>query len=113
LEKGTLVEFRLHGDVRLAVVERPEGKKHWVVVDDRGQSHTLHPRDVSYVVSGQTFKPAEIARFWQTVQSYLDPSGLEVAWELLVDDNQSVDPDELADILFSDRSPEYCYAAHC
>ncbi len=113
MEKGTLVEFRLHGDVRLAVVERPEGKKHWVVVDDRGQSHTLHPRDVSYVVSGQTFKPAEIARFWQTVQSYLDPSGLEVAWELLVDDNQSVDPDELADILFSDRSPEYCYAAHC
>ncbi len=113
MEKGTLVEFRLHGDVRLAVVERPEGKKHWIVVDERGQAHTLHPRDVTYRIPGQQFKPAEISRFWRSVQSYLDPSSLEVAWELLVDDNQSADPAELADILFSDRSPEYCYAAHC
>ncbi|MCS6813760.1 MAG: ribonuclease R [Cyanobacteria bacterium] len=113
MEKGTLVEFRQHNDVRLAVVDRPEGKKHWIVIDDRGQHYTLHPREVTYTVSGQSFKPADIVKFKQTVQSYLDPSGLEVAWELLVEDNQTTSPAELADILFSDRSPEYCYAAHC
>jgi hypothetical protein len=27
VDKGTLVEFRLHGDRRLAVADRPDGKK--------------------------------------------------------------------------------------
>lgn len=44
MEKGTLVEFRVNSDRRLAVVERPEGKKHWIAIDERAQSHTLHPR---------------------------------------------------------------------
>jgi exoribonuclease II len=112
MERGTLVEFRLHGDRRLAVAERPEGKKHWVVIDDRGQAHTLHPRQITYEVSGQTYKPAEIAPFLKEVQTYLDPSSLEVAWELLVEENESVDPAGMAMILFSDQSPVLCYAAH-
>ncbi|MBE9181033.1 VacB/RNase II family 3'-5' exoribonuclease [Oculatella sp. LEGE 06141] len=113
MEKGTLVEFRLHGDRRLAVAERPEGKKHWIVVDERGQSHTLHPRQVTYEVKGQGYKPGGIAAFLQEVQSYLDPSSLEVAWELLVEDSEPVDPEAMALLLFSDQSPPLCYAAHC
>jgi len=113
MEKGTLVEFRLHGDRRLAVVDRPEGKKHWVVVDERGQPHTLHPRQVTYIVTGQTFKPGDIPGFRAEIQPYLDPSSLEVAWELLVEDSESADPAGMALLLFSDQSPTLCYAAYC
>lgn len=120
MEKGTLIEFRLQGDSsgeksrqrRLAVVERPEGKKHWVVVDERGQSHTLHPRQITYTLTGQTYKPSDIARFWQEIQPYLDPESLEVAWELLVEDGESADPATMALLLFSDQSPALCYAAY-
>jgi exoribonuclease II len=113
MEKGTLIEFRLNGDRRLAVVDRPEGKKHWVVVDERGQPYTLHPRQVTYVVTGQTFKPGDIPSFRAEIQPYLDPSSLEVAWELLVEDSESADPSGMALLLFSDQSPALCYAAYC
>lgn len=119
MEKGTLVEFRLQGDQadkakqrRLAVVDRPEGKKHWIAIDERGQSHTLHPRQITYTVVGQTYQPKEIAGFWQSIQPYLDPSSLEVAWELLVEDGETVDPSTMAMLLFSDQSPSLCYAAY-
>jgi exoribonuclease II len=92
MQTGTLVEFRLHGDRRLAVADRAEGKKHWIVVDERGQSHTLHPRQITYEVTGQTYQPANIARFLNEIQPYLDPSSLEVAWELLVEDGETIDP---------------------
>lgn len=112
MEKGSLVEFRLHGDRRLAVVERPEGKKHWVVLDERGQAHTLHPRQITYEVTGQAYKSAEISQFLKEVQSYLDPSSLEVAWELLVEDGEATNPASMAMLLFSEQSPVLCYAAH-
>jgi len=112
VDKGSLIEFRFQGDPRLAVVERPEGKKHWVVVDERGQSHTIHPRQITYEVSGQTYQPKEISGFLQEVQPYLDPASLEVAWELLLEDNQAVSPAEMALLLFSEQGPSQCYAAH-
>ena len=120
MEKGTLVEFRLQGESsgegqrqpRLGVVERPEGKKHWVVVDAKGQSHTLHPRQVTYAVDGDTYHPRDIPQFLQGVETFLDPSGLEVAWEILLEEATAVTPVQLAALLFSDQSASPCYAAH-
>lgn len=113
MEKGTLIEFRLQGERRLAVADRPEGKKHWIVIDERGQSHTLHPRQVTYEVTGCTFKPSEIPNFLKEVQPYLDPSSLEVAWELLVEEGEAVTYAQMAQLLFSDSSPPLCYVAYC
>jgi exoribonuclease-2 len=113
VEKGTLIEFRLGGERRLAVADRPEGKKHWIVVDERGQAHTLHPRQITYEVTGCTFKPLEISAFLKDVQPYLDPSSLEVAWELLVEDGEAVTCAQMAQLLFSDQSPALCYVAYC
>lgn len=112
MEKGTLVEFRAAGDRRLAVIERPEGKKHWIAVDERGQSHTLHPRDISFELSGESYKPTQIKDFLKQIEPYLDPSSLEVAWEILVEDGETVTPKEMALLLFSEQSPPLCYAAH-
>jgi len=113
MEKGTLVEFRVNGDRRLAVIDRPEGKRDWVAIDQRGQSHKLHPRDMTYTVAGKVFEPKDIAGFLTDIEPYLDPSSLEVAWELLVADGESTDPKELALLLFSDQSAPLCYAAYC
>jgi len=113
VEKGTLIEFRLQGERRLATADRPEGKKHWIVVDERGQAHTLHPRQITYEVIGGTFQPSEIPNFLKEVEPYLDPSSLEVAWELLVEEGETVTCAQMAQLLFSDQSPPLCYAAHC
>ena len=112
VEKGTLIEFWQNGERRLAVIDRPEGKKHWIAIDVRSQSHTLHPRKITYEVKGQTYKPSDIPSFLAEVQPLLDPSSVEVAWELLVEDGETFDPATLASILFSDQSPPYSYAAY-
>ncbi|HEY9811950.1 MAG TPA: RNB domain-containing ribonuclease, partial [Candidatus Sericytochromatia bacterium] len=112
MEKGTLIEFWQNGERRLAVIDRPEGKKHWIAIDVRSQSHTLHPRKITYEVKGQTYKPSDIPSFLAEVQPLLDPSSVAVAWELLVEDGETFDPATLASILFSDQSPPYSYAAY-
>jgi exoribonuclease II len=114
VEKGTLVEFRLQGNRRLAVLDRPEGKKHWIAIDQQSQAHTLHPRQITYEVTGQTYKLGEIAAFVQQVELYLAPDSLEVAWEILLEeDNKTVDPAGMAQLLFSEQTPPQCYAAYC
>jgi exoribonuclease II len=113
VEKGTLVEFWHNGERRLAIADRPEGKKHWIAIDARSQPHTLHPRDITYEVTGMVCKqPVEITKFDAEVAPNIDPDSLEVAWEMLVEDGETVDPPTLADLLYSDRSPALCYAAH-
>lgn len=112
MEKGTLVEFRVQGSPRLGIADHPEGKKNWVVIDERGQSHTLHPRDLTYQTAESTFRPSDIPQFLTEVESYLDPDNLAVAWELLSEAGESVDPASLALLLFSEQQPPLCYAAH-
>ncbi|MEQ9668363.1 ribonuclease catalytic domain-containing protein [Coleofasciculus sp. G2-EDA-02] len=113
MEKGTLIEFRVQGDRHLAIVDRPDGKTRWTVIDERGQSHTLHPRQFTYEVQGGKFDVSEISDFLTQVEPYLDPSSLEVAWELLVEEGEAVTCAQMAQLLFSDQSPPLCYAAHC
>ncbi|MBP5971404.1 VacB/RNase II family 3'-5' exoribonuclease [Brasilonema sp. CT11] len=112
MEKGTLVEFRVGSDRRLGVVDRPDGKTRLFVVDERGQSHSLAPRQVAYTVTGETYKPSQISGFLEEVKPYLDPSSLEVAWELLVEDGEIVTPCEMANLLFSESQAPHCYAAY-
>ncbi len=113
MDKGTLVEFRVGSDRRLGVVDRPDGKARWFVVDERGQSHTLASRQMTYTVIGQTYKPSQIPQFLEELKPYLDPSSLEVAWELLVEGGETVTPAEMANLLFSESQVPQCYAAHC
>ncbi|MEO1622467.1 MAG: ribonuclease R family protein [Cyanobacteria bacterium J06632_3] len=112
MEKGTLVEFKLKGSPHLGVADRPEGKKNWVLIDQRGQSHTIHPRQVIYEVVKATYEPTEIDAFVSEAEEYIDPDNLEVAWELLNELEESATPESLAQLLFSDQSPPLCYAAH-
>ena len=112
MEKGKLIEFRVQGERRLAVAERPEGKKDWIVIDAGGQSHKIRPQRVDYTVEG-TYEPAEIEGFLSEVEAYLDPGSLEIAWEMLIEDKETATPQQMAELLFSEASPVACYAAHC
>ncbi len=112
MEKGTLIEFRLHGERRLAVADRPEGKKDWIVIDSGGTGHKLRPQRVEFTIGGGPYQPSEITAFLQEVEKYVDPSSLEVAWELLVEDGESVNSEDLAILLFSEKTPPLTYAAH-
>ncbi len=38
------------------------------------------------MVEGILYQPSEIASFLEEVESYLDPSSLEVAWEILIEE---------------------------
>jgi exoribonuclease-2 len=113
MEKGTLVEIQVQGERRLAVIDRPEGKKNFIAVDADGRSHVIHPRQVTYLFQSERITSSEIPTFLEAVQPYVDPSSLEVAWELLVEDSEIATPQSLADLLFADSSPHACYAAHC
>jgi len=113
MEKGTLVEFRMNGDRHLAVADRPEGKRDWIVIDQRGQSHKLHPRDITYMVGGERYTHNQIPQFLEEISPYLDPSSLEVAWELLVEEGEATDASGMAMLLFSEQTEPLCYAAHC
>ncbi len=112
MEKGTLIEFRLDGARRLAVAERPEGKKDWIVIDEKGQSHKIRPQRVEYTVGGSSYEPSDIPSFLDRVQVYLDPSSLEIAWEILREDAENTTPQQMAELLFSEQDPVCCYAAH-
>ncbi|MEO0926457.1 MAG: ribonuclease R family protein [Cyanobacteria bacterium J06643_13] len=112
MEQGKLIEFRVQGERRLAVAERPEGKKDWIVIDAGGQSHKIRPQRVDYTVAG-TYESADIDGFMSEVEPYIDPSSLEIAWEMLSEDKETATPQQMAELLFSEQNPAACYAAHC
>ena len=113
MEKGKLIEFRHQGDRRLAVVDRPDGKKDWIVVDQGGLSHKIRPQRIEYEVPGGPYQPQDIPDFLAAVSHYLDPDHLEVAWEFFVEEGKNITPQDLAELLFSATEPAFCYTAHC
>ncbi|MFN3926446.1 MAG: ribonuclease catalytic domain-containing protein [Pseudanabaenaceae cyanobacterium] len=97
----------------MGVVERPEGKKLWQVTDQWGNSHSLKPSEIEFVVPALTLTSfRQIEPFWQEVQTYLDPTALEVVWELFLADNHAVTIPEIAQLLFSSQTPVAVYAAY-
>ncbi|MGK7930057.1 MAG: ribonuclease catalytic domain-containing protein [Microcystaceae cyanobacterium] len=113
MEKGKLVEIKVQGERRLAVADRPEGKKDWIVIDQGGQSHKIRPQKVDYEVEGENYTPDDITTFLKDVQDYLDPANLEIAWELLAEEGESVTPTDLAQLIFSEENAALSYAAYC
>ncbi|MFN3360379.1 MAG: ribonuclease catalytic domain-containing protein [Pseudanabaenaceae cyanobacterium] len=112
MDKGTLVEVKLNGHYRLLLIAGTEGKKHLQATDENGITHTIHPREIEYVIPhSHLLDASQIPQFRTRVQPYLDPSQLELAWEVL--QGQATTPEELADLLFSNADSHTCYAAYC
>ncbi len=112
MDIGALVEFRVHGDRQLAVITGAVGKGKLSLRDPVGHIHTVHPRQVSFVIPGGALFTTAIPSFGQDVEALVEATDLEVAWELLAEEQTPVTPQELADLLFGERSAKTCYAAH-
>ncbi|CAK7333895.1 unnamed protein product [Dovyalis caffra] len=114
LRKGFLVEFKKDSDrVLLAVVQRRDGKKNWMVYDQNGVTSSIKPQQITYIVPGvENFDQTQISSFIRKAQDNLDPSLLEFAWIELHEKNKSVTPEELAEMIFGSVEPLECYCAH-
>ncbi|KAJ1394413.1 Nucleic acid-binding, OB-fold [Sesbania bispinosa] len=114
LQKGLLLEFKKDSDrVLLAVAQRPDGKKNWMVSDQNGVTSSIKPQQVTYIVPGiDNFDPADISDFIQKAQDNMDPSLLEFAWVELLEKNRSVTVEELAEIIFGSTEPLESYSSH-
>lgn len=114
LQKGWLLEFHKDSERSLlAVVERPDGKKNWVVTDQNGILSSIKPQQVTYVVPGtMNFDSSKIAEFLEKAQDLLDPTVLECAWMELSEKGKSVTVDEFADIVYGSKESLESYCAH-
>lgn len=114
LQKGLLLEFRKDSErVLLAVAQKADGKKNWMVFDQNGVTSSIKPQQVTYIVPGiDNFDQTEISNFIQKAQDNLDPTLLEFAWNELLETNKSVTAEELAEMIFGCAEPLESYCAH-
>uniref|UniRef100_A0A6V7QYK0 RNB domain-containing protein n=1 Tax=Ananas comosus var. bracteatus TaxID=296719 RepID=A0A6V7QYK0_ANACO len=114
LQKGLLLEFRKDSQKSLlAVAQKPDGKRNWMVYDQNGIMSSIKPQQVTYIVPGiEDFDNADIADFVQRAHDLLDPAILECAWVELLEKNKSVTAEELAEIIYGSSDPLECYCAH-
>ncbi|KAK1272123.1 hypothetical protein QJS04_geneDACA021603 [Acorus gramineus] len=114
LQKGTLLEFCKDSErTLLAVAQKPDGKRNWMVSDQNGITSSIKRQQITYVVPGvENFNNEALADFIQKAQELLDPSLLEYAWMELLEKNRSVTAEELAKIIYGGTEPLECYCAH-
>ncbi|KAK9126966.1 hypothetical protein Scep_015812 [Stephania cephalantha] len=115
LQTGLLLEFRKDSErMLLAVAQKPDGKKNWMVTDQvNGVTSSIKPQQITYVVPGvENFDHLEISCFLQKAEDNLDPILLEYAWVELLEKNKSVTAEELAEIIFGSSDPMESYCAH-
>ncbi|KAK1563296.1 hypothetical protein Q3G72_025588 [Acer saccharum] len=114
LQRGFLLEFKKDTDrVLLAVAQRPDGKKNWMVLDQNGVSCSIKPQQITFIIPGvENYDHTEISNFLQKAQDNLDPALLEFAWVELVENNKSVTAEELAEMIFGCAEPLESYCAH-
>lgn len=114
LKKGLLLEFKKDTEkILLAVTQRPDGKKNWMVFDQNGVTSSIKPQQITFIVPGiEDFDHSELSIFKQRAEKNLDPSLLEFAWIELVEKNKSVTVQELAEMIFGSDEPLESYCAH-
>lgn len=114
LQKGLLLEFKKDAErILLAVAQKPDGRRNWIVSDQNGVTTSIKPQQITYIVPGvDNFNAAEISDFSQRAQDNLDPSLLEFAWLELLEGNKSVTAGELAEMIFGSAEPVESYCAH-
>ncbi|XP_004305201.1 PREDICTED: ribonuclease II, chloroplastic/mitochondrial [Fragaria vesca subsp. vesca] len=114
LQKGVLLEFKKDAErVLLAVAQKPDGKKNWMVSDQNGVTSSIKPQQITYIVPGvENFDHAEISDFVQKAKENLDPALLEFAWVELLEKNKRVKVEELAEMIFGSVESLECYCAH-
>uniref|UniRef100_A0A383WAQ3 RNB domain-containing protein n=1 Tax=Tetradesmus obliquus TaxID=3088 RepID=A0A383WAQ3_TETOB len=108
LQPGLLISYKKDDKHILALVEAPDGKKNWWIVDQRGRRFSLPARTVSLVLPGGNYQPADVQRFAEAAAA-ADLSLMEIAWAVAAEDVRSYSLQEMAKLLFDDAAalPQY------
>lgn len=112
LREGAVVEVALSANRRrIAVAQRADGKRNWIVVDALGVATSVAPKQVTYHV-GDIESIGDLASFEADVAAALAGAAdlLGVAWELVDGDVSATD---VADVVFGAADVRACYVAHC
>ncbi|XP_020252520.1 ribonuclease II, chloroplastic/mitochondrial isoform X1 [Asparagus officinalis] len=114
LQKGLLLEFRKDPQkLLLAVTQKPDGKKNWMVYDQNGTVSSIKPQQVTYIVPGiEDFDHTDIPAFIHKAQDLLDPTMLEYAWAELLENKKQVTVEELAEIIYGSSESLESYCTH-
>ncbi|KAL1804753.1 hypothetical protein ACET3Z_027821 [Daucus carota] len=114
LKKGLLLEFKKDSErFLLAVTQKPDGRKNWMVFDQNGVTTSIKPQQITYIVPGvENFNNTDISDFIQKAHNNLDTTLLEFAWVELLESKKSVTTEELAEMIFGSSEPLESYCAH-
>eukprot|EP00240_Pyramimonas_obovata_P015423 CAMPEP_0118945096 /NCGR_PEP_ID=MMETSP1169-20130426/41613_1 /TAXON_ID=36882 /ORGANISM="Pyramimonas obovata, Strain CCMP722" /LENGTH=289 /DNA_ID=CAMNT_0006890737 /DNA_START=156 /DNA_END=1022 /DNA_ORIENTATION=+ len=114
LEAGKLVEYGKSSDNReLGLLERPDGKKNWMILNRYGKLSSVNPNTMSFVLPGAGYKLADIVAMEEQSESISDDSLLELGWEVLAMEKRAgVEVADLAQMLFAASEAVHCYATH-
>ncbi|KAK9857222.1 hypothetical protein WJX84_010904 [Apatococcus fuscideae] len=111
LAAGRLVEFKKDTRSSLGLILHPDGKRNWMVLDARGQKHSVRPQTIACMLPGMGHTEQDLAACDAHAASLADESLLSDAWQML-EQGEEMGIAAMSDLLFGAESPAHCYAAH-
>ncbi len=117
ISEGTVVEVTVSANNkhRLAVAQRANGKRNWIVVDSAGVSVSVTPKQVTYIIGDhlEALGASNLQSLENSIQKALsNVDGLiETAWEIFGGESE-VTVEEITKIIFGASDPKQQYIAH-
>ncbi len=110
-EIGSIIEFDDGDDHRLAIVTDTIGKQKLSLVAAGGDEMRTERGDVTFLVGdGPTHRKdkaqQKVDQIDSTIEQRRADVDLEMLWEFVREDDETVDADGLAELMFADTSPE-------
>lgn len=112
LQAGCIVEFKTDSRQDLALLQRPNGKANWFATDVRGQTYSLRPQQMVYVLPGESYKESDLHQIHDQALKDADVALLADAWEMVHEDDELYSVTEMASLLFGNEEAPSCYASH-
>lgn len=115
LYEGAVVEVALSSNRRrVAIAQRPDGKRNWIVMDAGGTSASVAPRQITFHLGDTEEVGPDLAKIEAEAERAAKDSAdlLAVAWEILAAADEPVQVSEVADVVFGSTESASLYAAH-
>lgn len=106
------MEFKTDSRQDLALLQRPNGKINWFATDVRGQTYSLRPQQMVYVLPGESYKEVDLHEIHDQALKDADVALLADAWEMVHEDEELYSVIDMAALLFGNTNATSCYASH-
>lgn len=119
---GTLIEIQTSARRRLGRVIRPDGKKNWFAEDAAGQTISVSPKQIRFIIGNPSESPdldIDLTELYNIASAKADSYAdlLETAWELVTSGEADGEPlvrpiAQLAEIIMDEVSPIAIFATY-